>query len=158
MSNITSSVQTDLEKYKEEKLREIYNAVFKCVKDTETQAINSLSDATRYYEGIGLEGTHFIKIDDATVTEENSKYIGEVGVGGDKESKEGKLAAYIEFGTGLDAIRILAPYPKDVQATAYEFFETGKGTLMGRPYLFNNFLRNFETFKSNLIKLGLKEK
>ena len=158
MSNITSSVQTDLEKFKKEKLKAIYNATFKCVKDTELQAIGSLNDATRYYEGIGLEGTQFIKINDAKVTEENGTYKGEVGVEGNSKSKAGKLAAYIEFGTGLSARTILANYPKAVQDTAYKFFETGLGTLKGRPYLFNNFLKNFEEFKRNLIKIGLKEK
>ena len=155
-SKITSSVIADLEKFKEEKERAIYNAVFKCVKDTELQAIGSLNEATNNYSEI--EGTQFIKIDDAKVRIENGSYIGEVGVQGDSESKEVKLAAYIEFGTGLSAREILAPYPKDVQDTAYAFYETGEGTLKGSPYLFNNFLKNYETFKSNLIKLGLKEK
>lgn len=140
-SKITSSVKTDLQKFKEDKLRAIKLQVMKVIKDTETQAIQ--------------DAPNFIKIDGVI---KDGGFAGEVGVMGDAESKEGKLAAYIEFGTGLSAVSILAPYPQEVKDTAMAFYVNGQGTLIGSPYLFNNWLRNLETFKENMNKLGLKEK
>ena len=140
-SKITSSVKADLEKFKEEKLRAIKLQVMKVIKDTEIQAIQ--------------DAPNFIKIDGVI---KDGGFAGEVGVMGDAESKEGKLAAYIEFGTGLSAVSILAPYPQEVRDTAMAFYVNGQGTLIGSPYLFNNWLRNLETFKENMNKLGLKEK
>ena len=151
-SKITSSVKADLEKFKEEKLRAIKLQVMKVIKDTEIQAIQ--------------DAPNFIKIDG--VIKENG-FTGEVGVMGggskyidtsdvDSLTSEEKLAAYIEFGTGLSAVSILAPYPKEVRDTAMAFYVNGEGTLIGSPYLFNNWLRNLETFKENMNKLGLKEK
>ena len=139
-SKITSSVKTDLEKFKEDKLRAIKLQVMKVIKDTETQAIQ--------------DAPNFIKIDGVI---KDGGFAGEVGVMGDAESKEGKLAAYIEFGTGLSAVSILAPIHKKLK-TAMAFYVNGQGTLIGSPYLFNNWLRNLETFKENMNKLGLKEK
>ena len=140
-SKITSSVIADLEKFKEEKLRAIRLEVMKVIKDTEIQAT--------------YDAPNFVKIDGVI---SDGGYSGEVGVMGSSESKESKMAAYIEFGTGLSAREILAPYPQEVKDTAMAFYVNGQGTLIGSPYLFNNFLKNYETFKSNLIKLGLKEK
>lgn len=140
-SKITSSVKTDLQKFKEDKLRAIKLQVMKVIKDTETQAIQ--------------DAPNFIKIDGVI---KDGGFAGEVGVMGDAESKEGKIAAYIEFGTGLSAVSILAPYPQEVKDTAMAFYVNGQGTLIGSPYLLNNWLRNLETFKENMNKLGLKEK
>ncbi len=140
-SKITSSVKTDLQKFKEDKLRAIKLQVMKVIKDTEIQAIQ--------------DAPNFIKIDGVI---KDGGFAGEVGVMGDAESKGGKIAAYIEFGTGLSAVSILAPYPQEVKDTAMAFYVNGQGTLIGSPYLFNNWLRNLETFKENMNKLGLKEK
>jgi len=70
---------------------------------------------------------------------------GEVGVFGNNE-----MAAYIEFGTGLSASQILAPYPSWVKNIAMEFYINGQGTLKGKPYLFNNFLVIQERFIKKL--------
>ena len=140
-SKITSSVKADLEKFKQEKLRAVKLQVMKVIKDTEIQAIQ--------------DAPNFIKIDGVI---KDGGFAGEVGVMGDSESDEGKLAAYIEFGTGLSAVSILAPYPQEVKDTAMAFYVNGQGTLIGSPYLFNNWLRNLETFKENMNKIGLKEK
>lgn len=133
---ITSSVKTDLEKYKRDKLRAVRLQVEKLIKDTEAQATYG--------------SPNFIKIDSVI---SNKGYSGEVGVMGDVNSEEGKMAAYIEFGTGLSAVQILAPYPKEVKDTAMKFYVNGKGTLVGSPYLYNNFLKNLETFKANIANL-----
>ena len=73
------------------------------------------------------------------------------------QSDPANVAVYFEFGTGLSASQILAPYPQWVKDIAYEYYVSGKGTLIGKPYLFNNFLKNIETFESDLNALLEKE-
>ncbi|MDD4728980.1 MAG: hypothetical protein PHN55_09565 [Dysgonamonadaceae bacterium] len=87
---------------------------------------------------------------------------GKVGVIGKQsvaknQSDTANMAAYFEFGTGLSASQILAPYPQWVKDIAYEYYVNGKGTLIGKPYLFNNFLKNIETFERDLNNLLEKE-
>ena len=93
---------------------------------------------------------------------EDKGLTGKVGVIGKQsvpknQSDPANMAAYIEFGTGLSASQILAPYPKWVKDIAYEYYVNGKGTLIGKPYLFNNFLKNIETFERDLNSLLEKE-
>ena len=76
---------------------------------------------------------------------------GEVGVMGEMEGNH--IAAYIEFGTGLSAQEILAPYPQWVKDIAHEFYVNGQGKLQGKPYLYNNFLVIAEKFKRELKEL-----
>ena len=76
---------------------------------------------------------------------------GEVGVMGEMEGNH--IAAYIEFGTGLSAREILAPYPQWVKDIAHEFYVSGQGKLKGKPYLYNNFLVIAEKFKKELKEL-----
>ena len=73
------------------------------------------------------------------------------------QSDPANVAVYFEFGTGLSAAQILAPYPQWVKDIAYEYYVSGKGTLIGKPYLFNNFLKNIETFERDLNSLLEKE-
>ncbi len=86
----------------------------------------------------------------------------EVGVIGaqsvpSNQSDVANMAAYIEFGTGLSAVEILSSYPQWVKDIAYEYYVSGDGTLKGKPYLFNNFLKNHEVFERDLNKLLEKE-
>ena len=81
----------------------------------------------------------------------NKGLTGEVGVMGNMEGNH--IAAYIEFGTGLSAREILAPYPQWVKDIAYEFYVSGEGKLKGKPYLYNNFLVIAEKFKRDLKEL-----
>ena len=67
------------------------------------------------------------------------------------------MAAYIEFGTGLSAQEILAPYPQWVKDIAMKFYVNGLGTLVGKPYLYNNFLRHEATFRKKLKELVEKQ-
>ena len=76
---------------------------------------------------------------------------GEVGVMGEMEGNH--IAAYIEFGTGLSAREILAPYPQWIKDIAHEFYVNGQGKLQGKPYLYNNFLVIAEKFKRDLKEL-----
>ena len=93
---------------------------------------------------------------------ENKGLTGRVGVLGKQtvpknQSDPANLAAYVEFGTGLSASQILAPYPQWVKDIAYEYYVNGEGTLIGKPYLFNNFMKNIETFERDLNALLEKE-
>ena len=47
-----------------------------------------------------------------------------------------KYAQYVEFGTGAFAAEYLATKDKDLREYAMTFFETGKGRLPARPFLF----------------------
>lgn len=48
-----------------------------------------------------------------------------------------KMAAYIEFGTGAFAAQYLSSQgTPEMIADALQFFETGRGTMPERPYLF----------------------
>ena len=76
---------------------------------------------------------------------------GEVGVMGEMEGNH--IAAYIEFGTGLSAREILAPYPQWVKDIAHEFYVNVQGKLQGKTYLYINFLVIAEKFKRDLKKL-----
>ena len=93
---------------------------------------------------------------------EDKGLTGKVGVIGKQsvpknQSDPANLAAYVEFGTGLSASQILAPYPQWVKDIAYEYYVSGEGTLIGKPYLFNKFLKNLETFERDLNNLLEKE-
>jgi len=63
----------------------------------------------------------------------NKGFTWKVGVQGTNE-----FDAYTEFGTGLSAEQILSKpeYTDDIRKLAMEFFETGEGTLIGKPYMF----------------------
>ena len=93
---------------------------------------------------------------------EDKGLTGKVGVIGKQsvaknQSDPANMAAYFEFGTGLSASQILATYPQWVKDIAYEYYVSGEGTLIGKPYLFNNFLKNIETFERDLNALLEKE-
>ena len=93
---------------------------------------------------------------------EDKGLTGKVGVIGKQSVPKNQgdvanVAAYIEFGTGLSASQILAPYPQWVKDIAYEYYVNGEGTLIGKPYLFNNFLKNHEVFERDLKALLEKE-
>ncbi len=93
---------------------------------------------------------------------EDKGLTGKVGVIGKQSVAKNKsdpanMAVYFEFGTGLSASQILAPYPQWVKDIAYEYYVSGEGTLIGKPYLFNNFLKNHEVFERDLKALLEKE-
>lgn len=49
---------------------------------------------------------------------------------------ENELAAYLEFGTGGHAVKLLSGKPQEMSRDAMLFFKTGEGTLPAQPYLF----------------------
>jgi len=101
----------------------------------------------------------FVSIDNKF---EDKGLTAKVGIIGEQvvpknQSDPANVAVYFEFGTGLSAAQILEPYPQWVKDIAYEYYVSGKGTLIGKPYLFNNFLKNIETFERDLNSLLEKE-
>lgn len=54
---------------------------------------------------------------------------------------EDEMAAYLEFGTGRHAVKLLATRPKEVSKDAILFLKTGEGTLPAKPYLFPTYYK-----------------
>ena len=135
------SVQNDLSKqlarYKTDKLKEVKETVIDFAKNVEVAA-------TR-------DAPFFISLN-TTATEGMQGY--EVEVKAIANSDEASLLpVYFEFGTGLSAKTILAPYPQWVKDYAWKFKRPIDGTLKGQPYLFSNLLRLEPEFIKNMRKL-----
>ena len=128
---IINTLGNDLEKYRKDKVKRVRDLIGKFASQLEI-------DATR-------AAPKFITIDKKA---SDAGLKAEVGVMGDND-----MAAYIEFGTGLSAKEILAPYPQWIRDIAMDFFKTGRGTLVGQPYLFNNYLRLLPIFEAELKKI-----
>ncbi|HKL95650.1 MAG TPA: hypothetical protein VJ856_00055 [Paludibacteraceae bacterium] len=142
---IQSTLTYDLNGYKEEVIAKTKQLIQQLIFKTNIEATR---DAPKFVS-IGN------KFEDKGLT-------GKVGVIGKQsvpknQSDPANMAAYFEFGTGLSASQILAPYPQWVKDIAYEYYVSGNGTLIGKPYLFNNFLKNIETFERDLNSLLEKE-
>lgn len=131
---VINTTSKNLSTYKTKMFRDVVQLVENTI--TEVQIL-----ATR-------DAPKFVNIDKKFT---NKGLTGEVGVMGEMEGNH--IAAYIEFGTGLSAREILAPYPQWVKDIAYEFYVSGQGKLKGKPYLYNNFLAIAEKFKRDLKEL-----
>ena len=134
MGKIINTTSANLQAYKRSRIEKVKNAIA----DT---ASNIELEATR-------KAPKFISIE-KRFSEKGLK--AEVGVKGSNE-----MAAYIEFGTGLSAASILAPYPKWVKDIAMEFYINGKGTLKGKPYFYPAVFRN-ETLLKKEVKAIVDE-
>lgn len=130
-SIIINTVGRDLEKYRKDTVKKVRNLISDFASQLEIAA-------TR-------DAPNFIHIDKKF---SKGGLVAEVGVMGDNP-----LAAYIEFGTGLSAVEILAPYPQWIKDVAMEFYVNGLGTLKGEPYLYNNYLRILHSFRVELDAL-----
>lgn len=142
---IQNTLAYDLEGYKEEVIAKTKQFIQQLIFKTNIEATR---DAPK-----------FVSIDNKF---EDKGLTAKVGILGQQtvpknQSDPANVAVYFEFGTGLSASQILAPYPQWVKDIAYEYYVNGKGTLIGKPYLFNNFLKNIETFESDLNALLEKE-
>ena len=131
---VINTTSKNLSTYKTKMFRDVVQLVENAITDVQ---ILAMRDAPK-----------FVNIDKKFT---NKGLTGEVGVMGEMEGNH--IAAYIEFGTGLSAREILAPYPQWVKDIAYEFYVTGQGKLKGKPYLYNNFLAIAEKFKRDLKEL-----
>lgn len=54
---------------------------------------------------------------------------------------ENEMAAYLEFGTGGHAVKLLSGKPQEMSRNAIQFFKTGEGTLPAQPYLFPTYYK-----------------
>jgi len=137
MGKVINTTTGNLQRYSKDTLKEIKSLVA----DVTTQIeIDATRDAP-----MSSGGTKFISIDKQFT---DNGYTGEVGVMGEND-----LAAYFEFGTGLSAGEILAPYPQWIKDIAWKFFVTGQGTLKGKPYLYPNVLKGIPVFQKELKTL-----
>lgn len=123
----------DIEKYKKDTIDEIKGVVFDTAKSVELDAIRS--------------APQFIKSKIDTVPE-NGGLTAIVGVQGSDP-----LPAYFEFGTGLSAKEILAPYPQWVKNIAMQFYVNGQGVLRGRPFLYPALLKAQRQFEEDIQKV-----
>ena len=163
MGKVINTTTGNLQRYSKDTLKEIKSLVADITTQIEL-------DATRDVP-MSSGGTKFISIDKEFT---DNGYTGEVGVMGrgdtpDKEIKDkdgnvigrqgdaNPLAAYFEFGTGLSAREILAPYPQWIKDIAWKFFVNGQGTLKGKPYLYPNVLKGIPVFQKDLKTLTDKE-
>lgn len=128
MGKIINTTTANLKEYKRAQLEKVKNAIA----DT---AVAIELEATR-------KAPKFISIE-KKFSKKGLK--AEVGVKGNNE-----MAAYIEFGTGLSAVSILAPYPQWVKDIAMEFYINGKGTLTGKPYFYPAVFRNEKILNQEL--------
>ena len=141
MGKVINTTTGNLQRYSKDTLKEIKSLVA----DITTQIeIDATRDAP-----MSSGGTKFISIDKEFT---DNGYTGEVGVMGEND-----LAAYFEFGTGLSAREILAPYPQWIKDIAWKFFVTGQGTLKGKPYLYPNVLKGIPVFQRELKQLVDKD-
>lgn len=133
---VYSTIADDLRRERYRLLNRIYLLV-----QTKTKNVEELATRT---------APQFVTIDSRF--ERNDDYMeGEVGVFGEDETSN--IAAYFEFGTGLSAVEILAPYPDWVKDIAWQFYVNGQGTLKGKPYLFNHFLVIEKELKEELKQI-----
>ena len=141
MGKVINTTSDNLKKYKAEQVKKMRYLVVDTVTTIEIEATRKAP--------VGEDGDIFINIDKRFT---NNDMTGEVGVMG-----ENNLAAYFEFGTGLSAREILAPYPEWIRDIAWKFYINGLGTLKGKPYLYPSVLKNTEIFNKKLDEI-VKEK
>ncbi len=137
MGKVINTTTSNFKKYKDEQIRKMRELVVDTVTTIEIEATRKAP--------VGEDGDSFINIDKKFT---NNDMTGEVGVLG-----ENNLAAYFEFGTGLSAKEILAPYPDWIKDIAWQFYINGLGTLKGKPYLYPSVLKNGNEFYKKIAKL-----
>lgn len=142
MGKVINTTTGNLHRYSKDTLKEIKSLVADITTQIELDATRDAPRFTDTGTGSKTEGDLFINIDKKFT---DNGYTGEVGVMG-----ENNMAAYLEFGTGLSAGEILAPYPQWIKDIAWEFFVTGRGTLKGKPYLYPNVLKGIPVFEREL--------
>lgn len=142
--SIINTVGRDLERYRKDIVKQVRNLVIDSVTRIEVLATRSLA----------RNSTPELSLNFIVVQKKITKggLQGEVGVMGSDP-----LPAYIEFGTGLFAVDILANYPQWVKDIAMKFYVNGRGTLQGKPYLYNNFLIVKIEFEKKLKEILGKE-
>lgn len=143
---IQNDIKFDLEMYSKQFIDDVKFLLEEVIINTEIQATRSAPS--------------FVSIDKRF---SNNGLTGEVGILGNQlvasdKGDPSNLAVYIEFGTGLSAKEILADYPEWIKELAMQYYVNGRGTLIGSPYLFNNFLTYISIFERKLELLIKKTK
>lgn len=128
MGKIINTTSANLQAYKRSQLEKVKNAI------ADTAVAIELEATRKAPKFISIEKRFYEK-----------GFTAEVGVKGNNE-----MAAYIEFGTGLSAVSILAPYPQWVKDIAMEFYVNGKGTLTGKPYFYPAVFKNEKILNQEL--------
>lgn len=151
MRNATITIQDsttkNMQRYGVNLFNDVVRLVTDAIKEVEilaTRDAPSFINISSAFENKGLTGIVGVMQGGEVDIYEGGEVAGSVNKDGNE------MAAYIEFGTGLSAVQILAPYPKWVRDIAWQFYVNGKGLLQGKPYLFNNFLVISEKFKKDL--------
>ena len=151
MRNATITIQDsttkNMQRYGVNLFNDVVRLVTDAIKEVEilaTRDAPSFINISSAFENKGLTGIVGVMQGGEVDIYEGGEVVGSVNKDGNE------MAAYIEFGTGLSAVQILAPYPKWVRDIAWQFYVNGKGLLQGKPYLFNNFLVISEKFKKDL--------
>lgn len=89
------------------------------------------------------------------ISQRIQKKVTNGGLQGEIEVNAGKIAAYIEFGTGQSAAALVPTLPDDWQAIARSFYVNGQGRLIANPYLYPNWFRytnGFEQKVKDIVK------
>lgn len=150
---VKDTTTDNLMKYQNKLFKDVVNLVTDAIKEVEilaTRGAPAFINISSAFENKGLTGIVGVMQGGEVDVYENGAVVGSV-------KKDGNdMAAYIEFGTGLSAREILAPYPEWIRRIAMQFYVNGKGLLQGKPYLFNNFLVISERFKKDLDILTKK--
>jgi len=68
------------------------------------------------------------------------------------ERSAGEVAAWVEFSTGQDAAAYLSTVDKEWRDEARRFYVNGKGSIIGKPYIWPNYLKQRKIFISDLKK------
>lgn len=138
--NVINFVTDDLQAYQDDTKARVKTLIIDTITQVEIMSNRSLTENSSAELNL-----NFINVEKRF---KKSGFRGEVGVLGDNN-----MAAYIEFGTGLFAKEILSVYPKWIQDIAMQFFVNGRGTIEGKPYLYNNFLIAVVDFEIELEKI-----
>lgn len=151
---VINTVSKDLEKYKVETIKKLKELVGFVVSDLLLKAQRDLDSASYDRENMSRANIDSMNRIQILSKMSNGGLKGEVGVwGGGVEDPVVMIAAYIEFGTGLSAKEILAAYPNEIREIARLYFKTGEGTIIGRPYLYNNYLAVLPQFEKDLQEI-----
>jgi phage gpG-like protein len=137
MKKLINSLSPD--KFQKEVNKAIKKYVEKVVSDAKTYAPTSY-----YREEKGQLNSYPIDLSSAI-----SATVTDTGASIDVNTE---LAAYVEFGTGKFAERLLGTYPKEFQDLAWEYYKTGKGKIVGNPYLIPAIVENEDIIDKELQK------
>lgn len=84
----------------------------------------------------------------------NNGYKATIGI----EKEATKLAAYIEFGTGISAAYYVPMLEPEFQKIAKSFYINGKGTIMAHPFLIPAYMKYREIFIKEIKEYAMSLK